>query len=1364
MAKKIKIDIEVNGKMQKATVSTKKLKAALDGVDAAQEKVGKSARTADRNIKGVAQTSANSTKNFSKMSQGIGGVVVPAYAALAANVFAVTAAFSAFRNAAQLEQLESSLVRVGAVGGQNLLAVADSLRDITNSAISTDEALRATAQGAAQGFSTSQLQDLTTVAKGASIALGRELGDALDRLIRGTAKLEPEILDELGIIVRLDQATEDYAISLNKTADSLTQFERQQAFANAVTTQGLKKFGDIAKIAKANPYDKLAATFMDLKKDVFDGLNAVLGPFIGFLSESPTALVGIVSLLGATIVNQLTPALSDMAAASAASFSVLSKEASDAAKKVQTQYGKAAKKLKDIDIAPKGFKELLPSIKAGTAGLKDFEKAERSLNASQRGRIAGITKLEEAGKGLRGSQKAAHELLLQEKRNELALIESQQQALLRLKAIEETGTGKSTIGGSATAAKNAGARSKQAGIASNAFSTLGTVGILGGFGLAKDTFKDMSKAADEAGDSLEKFKGKGRAAGTAAKLLGTNLLRMVPYLGLIMLAAELAGAALKKIFPDFFKGKSEVEKAAEEVQDNLSNISDAAFELQMAVLDTSDAFEKQFIIMKGTTGLVVSAGQAFSDLARKMSSIKADKIAELREEAKKLRQEVREGQGKLANFLFEYFAIGQSPNAIKKELQAKVNEIADAIETPASIESAFAMDVAKGAQFELIAAGINKQSAGMKELDKIIESIGRKKIITVQELAGFKKQIDEVTKGELAFQASIESLPGAFAEVEKAMGGLVRKTQTVYTPIIASLKTATNELDNIFSDANMKRAGEGGMKLMDAIQNQAGPLAKSLISNEDLVNITMSMKPGSGIEEINEAIKALVTGKVQKLAAEFDAADKAARNTKIEVAKLKEELKPLSAASKTSVGFLDLELEKRLDINKVQRLSLEAQRDALDENSKLEEVIDKRKSLANEINVLEAEELNIKDTVIQKATTLLAVKKQELDIQNRLTSAIQKQQDLQRQIVESGNVRELRVERESYGSDQGFEFLDRGRFEMGQKIRDEERKLADLTSQNQIDINSQKKAMIKAEYALLRAQLQNQISISRTKATTIAADENATEPQKLAGATLLEEAKKLETLLPTLLAAETTAVANVGLATEAKIAGISAVISELNSSKSDLSDVSFLVDGVQDRLETGLADAFVSIVDGTKSAKAAFADMAKSILKYIIEMTIKMLIFRAISGLFGSPSGGIPTNVTNAGGGLTSAVDPASFNIPAFSGSGRTGGVFSQGRKMPGYSAGGIARGSQAGYPAMLHGTEAVVPLPNGRSIPVQMSGAAQENNVTVNVAVDNQGSSTTSTQSEGDAGNFGKAIAQVVQAEIQKQKRAGGMLSPYGV
>lgn len=40
---------------------------------------------------------------------------------------------------------------------------------------------------------------------------------------------------------------------------------------------------------------------------------------------------------------------------------------------------------------------------------------------------------------------------------------------------------------------------------------------------------------------------------------------------------------------------------------------------------------------------------------------------------------------------------------------------------------------------------------------------------------------------------------------------------------------------------------------------------------------------------------------------------------------------------------------------------------------------------------------------------------------------------------------------------------------------------------------------------------------------------------------------------------------------------------------------------------------------------------------------------------------------------------------------------------ITGYRKGGIASGPQSGYQTMLHGTEAVVPLPDGKSIPVEM-------------------------------------------------------------
>ena len=100
MAKEVKVSIIVddNGSMRLTEKSAKKLGAGLD-------KAGKSAQTADRQLKGVAQASSGAGKNFSKQAQGISGGIVPAYAALAAQVFAIGAAFRFLKDACNLVTL-----------------------------------------------------------------------------------------------------------------------------------------------------------------------------------------------------------------------------------------------------------------------------------------------------------------------------------------------------------------------------------------------------------------------------------------------------------------------------------------------------------------------------------------------------------------------------------------------------------------------------------------------------------------------------------------------------------------------------------------------------------------------------------------------------------------------------------------------------------------------------------------------------------------------------------------------------------------------------------------------------------------------------------------------------------------------------------------------------------------------------------------------------------------------------------------------------------------------------------------------------------------------------------------------------------
>jgi hypothetical protein len=67
----------------------------------------------------------------------------------------------------------------------------------------------------------------------------------------------------------------------------------------------------------------------------------------------------------------------------------------------------------------------------------------------------------------------------------------------------------------------------------------------------------------------------------------------------------------------------------------------------------------------------------------------------------------------------------------------------------------------------------------------------------------------------------------------------------------------------------------------------------------------------------------------------------------------------------------------------------------------------------------------------------------------------------------------------------------------------------------------------------------------------------------------------------------------------------------------------------------GLGQAITDVITGTKSLKDAFGELAKSIIADLIQMTIKMLIFRAVSSILGGSSSGLGNSAFPVVAGLT---------------------------------------------------------------------------------------------------------------------------------
>lgn len=276
-------------------------------VENASDRVGRSQTR-------LGQASASAGRQFAAQASGLGGLVA-AYAGAAATIFAVSAAFDALSRAAQSTQTLAGLQNLATASGESADALLASVRDITKGQLTIAEAAQQINLSLSAGFDSSQIEGLANVALKASRALGRDLTDAYTRVIRGSAKLETELLDELGIYTKIDPATRAYAAAIGKNVTELTEFERRQAFVNSVIAEGERKFSSI-NTTIPTAAEKIAAfgtKIQDLTTIMGQLLANTLAPVADFLTNnfagSLAAVSALLILISKTAVAQLSASL-----------------------------------------------------------------------------------------------------------------------------------------------------------------------------------------------------------------------------------------------------------------------------------------------------------------------------------------------------------------------------------------------------------------------------------------------------------------------------------------------------------------------------------------------------------------------------------------------------------------------------------------------------------------------------------------------------------------------------------------------------------------------------------------------------------------------------------------------------------------------------------------------------------------------------------------------------------------------------------------------------------------------------------------------------------------------------------------------
>jgi len=184
-------------------------------------------------------------------------------------------AIASLKLGAQIQTLRRSFAALSAATGEYVPSL-EELRKATQGMVSDSDLLLRANEALALGIPTEELDELF----GAAIRLGKAMGidatQGIQSLTLGVGRQSRLVLDNLGIIVRAEDAYIKYAKSVGKTTESLTENERRIAFQ----TMALDKITEKAAILGDNiaatdrAMDQWSATI----KNVTTGLGEMLGP------------------------------------------------------------------------------------------------------------------------------------------------------------------------------------------------------------------------------------------------------------------------------------------------------------------------------------------------------------------------------------------------------------------------------------------------------------------------------------------------------------------------------------------------------------------------------------------------------------------------------------------------------------------------------------------------------------------------------------------------------------------------------------------------------------------------------------------------------------------------------------------------------------------------------------------------------------------------------------------------------------------------------------------------------------------------------------------------------------------------------
>ena len=189
---------------------------------------------------------------------------------------------------------------------ENSTLALDKLKRATNGTMSEFHLFQQANNAMILGVSknSDEMAEMFDIAQRLGRALGRDTASSVESLITGIGRQSRLMLDNIGIIVKSEEAYEAYADDLGVTVEQLTDADKKQAFFNATMESARLKLKDLGveQLTATDAFDRFDATMSDLSKNIGDVVTPVV---VGFLEGTSDFIQKIMESDLETAVRQL---------------------------------------------------------------------------------------------------------------------------------------------------------------------------------------------------------------------------------------------------------------------------------------------------------------------------------------------------------------------------------------------------------------------------------------------------------------------------------------------------------------------------------------------------------------------------------------------------------------------------------------------------------------------------------------------------------------------------------------------------------------------------------------------------------------------------------------------------------------------------------------------------------------------------------------------------------------------------------------------------------------------------------------------------------------------------------------------------